>query len=564
MNPSPIRIETTAQAQNGASICQSSDVEQRRPGERQRPEQVRLAPPDGVGDDPGRHLEQHHPGGEERVGRERLEVREPGVEQEDRVDPPDQRRGQRVPEQEHEVRPHDRGRRSASARHVTDASAPRRLDARSANRVARLCSEDGSCSRRCAVSAVMGTPPATSPVPRRPATPRAASGSTDVRSSRSCSGVDLRSAAARPGGLARAVRGRPCGRVVPGDRLRPGRLDDAPRSRSGRLEPCCRERPRREHLGRLSEALRLRPRPGTDMAMILAKVVRTLSHGPGGRGDRHVEGSRRTALPSRAPAGSAVSVLEGHVTRHPSWCARRAGAGSRAPLGHDPGAARRALRSRAVRRREGRPRGGRLPGQARASSAPTCTRPAGGLARSPRPCAGLPCGRRCRSARSAAVTSGGKTVVPTRAQERYMLYDAILNGARAVAFFGGHIRALLERARRQGRSWSWPGRVRRPPWRPVSEISAKSADRPRSRLPPTGARPSRPPTAGRRCSPTGFDPGTISAIAAGRVRGRVRVRLSGHPCWARTARVYHVGAEAADGARSVTDTVASGMPTSTG
>ena len=104
MNPSPIRIETIAHCQNGRLHPPEQDVEQRRERERQRPEQVRGAPPDGVGDDPGRHLEQHHAGGEERVGRERLEVREPGVEQEDRVDAPDQRRRERVPEQQHEVR----------------------------------------------------------------------------------------------------------------------------------------------------------------------------------------------------------------------------------------------------------------------------------------------------------------------------------------------------------------------------------------------------------------------------------------------------------------------------
>ena len=79
------------------------DVEQRRRRQRQRAEQVRRTAPDGVGDDPGRHLEQHHPGREERVCRERLQVGEPRVEKEDRVDPPDERRRQRVPEQEQKV-----------------------------------------------------------------------------------------------------------------------------------------------------------------------------------------------------------------------------------------------------------------------------------------------------------------------------------------------------------------------------------------------------------------------------------------------------------------------------
>jgi hypothetical protein len=78
-------------------------VEKGRRHQRQRSEQVGDAAPDRVGDDPRRHLEQHHPGGEEGVRRERFQVREPGIEQEDRVDPPDQRRRQRVAEQQRQV-----------------------------------------------------------------------------------------------------------------------------------------------------------------------------------------------------------------------------------------------------------------------------------------------------------------------------------------------------------------------------------------------------------------------------------------------------------------------------
>ena len=33
----------------------------------------------------------------------------------------------------------------------------------------------------------------------------------------------------------------------------------------------------------------------------------------------------------------------------------------------------------------------------------------------------------------------GEFVLPTRRQERYMIYDAILNGARSLAFYGGNI-----------------------------------------------------------------------------------------------------------------------------
>ena len=39
---------------------------------------------------------------------------------------------------------------------------------------------------------------------------------------------------------------------------------------------------------------------------------------------------------------------------------------------------------------------------------------------------------------SGSYDSSGRFVLPTFAQERYMLYDAILNGARSLAFYGGN------------------------------------------------------------------------------------------------------------------------------
>jgi hypothetical protein len=86
-------------------------VEERRARQRHGPEQVRRAPPEQVGDDPGRHLEQDHAGRERRVRGERLEVREPGVEQQHRVDAPDERRGERVAQLEQQVRALDGSRR---------------------------------------------------------------------------------------------------------------------------------------------------------------------------------------------------------------------------------------------------------------------------------------------------------------------------------------------------------------------------------------------------------------------------------------------------------------------
>ena len=78
-------------------------VEKGRAGERDGAEQVGGTPAPRVGNDSRRDLEDHHPGREERVGRERLQVREARVEQEERIDAPDERRGQGVPEQQRQV-----------------------------------------------------------------------------------------------------------------------------------------------------------------------------------------------------------------------------------------------------------------------------------------------------------------------------------------------------------------------------------------------------------------------------------------------------------------------------
>ena len=78
-------------------------VEGRRHRKGDRAEQVRHATPERVGHDTRRHLEDHHAEREERVRRERLEVGETRVEEEQRVHAPDQRRGERVPGEQREV-----------------------------------------------------------------------------------------------------------------------------------------------------------------------------------------------------------------------------------------------------------------------------------------------------------------------------------------------------------------------------------------------------------------------------------------------------------------------------
>lgn len=48
----------------------------------------------------------------------------------------------------------------------------------------------------------------------------------------------------------------------------------------------------------------------------------------------------------------------------------------------------------------------------------------------------------------------GAFVLPTRAQERYMIYDAIINGARSLAFYGGNIDRCWSDAD-AARGWNW-------------------------------------------------------------------------------------------------------------
>ena len=58
----------------------------------------------------------------------------------------------------------------------------------------------------------------------------------------------------------------------------------------------------------------------------------------------------------------------------------------------------------------------------------------------------------------------GRTLrFPTYAEERYMSYQAIINGARALLYFGGDIRASLnERDAPHGWNWTFFERVLRP------------------------------------------------------------------------------------------------------
>ncbi len=67
---------------------------------------------------------------------------------------------------------------------------------------------------------------------------------------------------------------------------------------------------------------------------------------------------------------------------------------------------------------------------------------------------------------------GKKLVMPTLAQERFMTYEAIINGARGLLYFGGNIpKAMTPSDARLGWNWTFWRNVLRPV---ISEIGAKS------------------------------------------------------------------------------------------
>jgi hypothetical protein len=130
----------------------------------------------------------------------------------------------------------------------------------------------------------------------------------------------------------------------------------------------------------------------------------------------------------------------------------------------------------------------------------------------------------------------GNHVMPTRGQQRYMLYDAIVNGARAVAFYGGQVRGCWN-VRDAASGWNWTF------WHDVlrdlvSEISAKSAVAPALVGPDWSARVSADDGTTQVLARQGATVNDLWLIAARRGQGSARVTFSGLPGWATTGRVY--------------------------
>ena len=132
--------------------------------------------------------------------------------------------------------------------------------------------------------------------------------------------------------------------------------------------------------------------------------------------------------------------------------------------------------------------------------------------------------------------STGTFVLPTLQQERYMAYDAILNGARALAFYGGNIAGCWSQTDAQyGWNWTFWQSVLKPL---VQELSASSPIAPALVSEAT----SEPVTTNDPTTEAVLRQGTsvddLWLIAARSGIGTAEVTFSGLPSWVTTGSVY--------------------------
>jgi hypothetical protein len=139
---------------------------------------------------------------------------------------------------------------------------------------------------------------------------------------------------------------------------------------------------------------------------------------------------------------------------------------------------------------------------------------------------------------SDARDGSGAYVLPTRRQERFMIYDAILSGARGLFFFGGHHRFCLNpRDRELGWNWTFWNRTLR---ELVAEIRSGSPLHAVLLRPETKVRLR---TSDRRTRAVSRRaPGELWVLATRRGPASARVTMRGLPSWARVGRTYPGGA----------------------
>jgi Ca2+-binding RTX toxin-like protein len=152
---------------------------------------------------------------------------------------------------------------------------------------------------------------------------------------------------------------------------------------------------------------------------------------------------------------------------------------------------------------------------------------------------------------SGSVRPDGSFVLPTRAQERFMIYDAIINGARSLAFYGGNNPACWNGTTDDQHSWNWTF------WDTtlrglVGEISAISPLAPALVAPgSTTALPASDP--GTEVISRAGNAGDVWVLAARSGAGTQPVTISGLPSSATGATVYTEGRAVAVAGGSLTD-----------
>jgi hypothetical protein len=144
-------------------------------------------------------------------------------------------------------------------------------------------------------------------------------------------------------------------------------------------------------------------------------------------------------------------------------------------------------------------------------------------------------------------------VLPTRHQERFMVYDAILNGARSLAFYGGNIFRCWN-TRDEALSWNWTF------WETVLEDLVREINE-ASPIAPALVNPGSTKTLGSSDPTTqvmsreGLD-GELWVIAARSGEGSQQVTISGLPATLAGGTVYTEGRSIAAANGSFTDTFA--------
>ena len=154
---------------------------------------------------------------------------------------------------------------------------------------------------------------------------------------------------------------------------------------------------------------------------------------------------------------------------------------------------------------------------------------------------------------SGSVDANGAYVLPTLAQERYMIYDAIINGARSLAFYGGNIPSCWNAAdRAQGWNWTFWTTVLKDL---IGEISALSPLAPALVNPATTRVLTASDPSTQVISRAGAG-GDTWVIAARSGPGRESVSISGLPTSAGAGAVYTEGRSINASGGSLTDSFA--------